>query len=140
MEKFKRILLWIWQLPQNLLGLLLMLILQGETKHKLGSVRFYYFSKFPGGVTLGEYIFVGTKKETTVKHEFGHVIQSRILGPLYLIVIGLFSIGHAWLNEVIGCCDRHSDGYYHFWTEKWANRLGGVRGKSKVKIKSYKKI
>ena len=127
MEKFKQIVLWIWQLPQNLLGLLLMLILQGETRHRLGSIRFYYLKTFPGGVTLGEYIFVGRKQDLTVRHEFGHVMQSRYLGPLYLLVIGLPSLLHAWLNGAIGCCDRHPDGYYHFYTESWADRLGGVK-------------
>lgn len=128
MKQIKNILLWIWQLPQNLLGLLLMLILQGETRHRLGTIRFYYLKTFPGGVTLGEYIFVGRKQKLTVRHEFGHVLQSRYLGPLYLIVIGLPSLLHAGLNGVLNCCDRvnHTEGYYHFYTEKWADRLGGV--------------
>lgn len=123
--------LWIWQLPQNLLGLLLMLILQGETKHILGSIRFYFLRTFPGGVTLGEYIIVGTKQDLTVRHEFGHVLQSRYLGPLYLLVIGLPSLIHAWLNGAIGCCDRHSEGYYHFYTEKWADRLAAINRNNK---------
>lgn len=123
--------LWIWQLPQNLLGLLLMLILQGETKHRLGSIRFYFLRTFPGGVTLGEYIIVGTKQDLTVRHEFGHVLQSRYLGPLYLLVIGLPSLLHAWLNGAIGCCDRHPEGYYHFYTEKWADRLAAINRNNK---------
>lgn len=126
MKQIKNILLWIWQLPQNLLGLLLMLILQGETRHRLGTIRFYYLKTFPGGITLGEYIFVGRKQELMVRHEFGHVLQSRYLGPLYLIVIGLPSLLHAGLNGVLNCCDRHPEGYYHFYTESWADRLGGV--------------
>lgn len=123
--------LWVWQLPQNLLGLLLMLILQGETKHRLGSIRFYYLKTFPGGITLGEYIIVGTKQDLKVRHEFGHVVQSRMLGPLYLFVIGLPSLIHAWLNGTIGCCDRHSEGYYHFYTEKWADRLAAINRNNK---------
>lgn len=127
MEKFKQIVLWIWQLPQNLVALVMLLILQGETRHRLGSIRFYFLKIFPGGITLGEYIIVGTRQELTVRHEFGHVLQSRYLGPLYLPVVGLCSLLHAWLNGVIGCCDRHPEGYYHFYTEKWADRLGGVK-------------
>lgn len=127
MEKFKQIVLWIWQLPQNLVALVMLLILQGETRHRLGSIRFYFLKTFPGGITLGEYIIVGTRQELTVRHEFGHVLQSRYLGPLYLPVVGLCSLLHAWLNGVIGCCDRHPEGYYHFWTEKWADRLSGVK-------------
>lgn len=127
MKKFKQIILWIWQFPQNLVGLLLLLILQGETKHKLKTIRFYYLKTFPGGITLGEYIIVGTKQNLVVRHEFGHVLQSRYLGPLYLIVIGLASIIHAGFNNIIGCCEKHNEGYYHFWTEKWANKLGNVK-------------
>lgn len=124
MNLFLQILLWIWQLPQNLVGLLFLLFITGEVKHKLGSIRFFYAKNFPGGITLGEYIILYTRDEWDVRHEFGHVIQSRILGPLYLPVVGLCSLVHAWLNEAIGCCKKHPEGYHHFWTEKWANKLG----------------
>ena len=131
MNAFKTVILWIWQLPQNLVALVMLLVLQGETKHRLGSIRFYFLRTFPGGITLGEYIIVGTKQNLTVRHEFGHVLQSRYLGPLYLLVIGLPSLLHAWLNGVIGCCDRHPEGYYHFWTEKWADRLAAINRNKK---------
>lgn len=127
MSRLLHIVLYAWQLPQNLLGLLILLALKGETRHRLGSIRFYFLDAFPGGITLGEYIIVGTKQELTVRHEFGHVLQSRMLGPLYLFVVGLPSLIHAWLNGYIGCCSRHEEGYYHFYTEKWADRLGGVK-------------
>ena len=133
MNTFKTVMLWIWQLPQNLVALIMLLILQGETKHRLGSIRFYFLRTFPGGITLGEYIIVGTKQNLTVRHEFGHVLQSRYLGPLYLPVVGLCSLLHAWLNGVIGCCDRHPEGYYHFWTEKWADRLAAINRSKKNK-------
>lgn len=122
----KKIILWIWQFPQNLIALLLLLILRGEKRHALGTIRFYYLSSFPGGITLGEYIIMETKGELTVRHEYGHVLQSRMLGPLYLLVIGLPSLVHAFLNGYIGCCERAEEGYYHFYTERWANRLGGL--------------
>ena len=131
MNTFKTVILWVWQLPQNLVALVMLLVLQGETKHRLGSIRFYFLRTFPGGITLGEYIIVGTKQNLTVRHEFGHVLQSRYLGPLYLLVIGLPSLLHAWLNGVIGCCDRHPEGYYHFWTEKWADRLAEINRNNK---------
>lgn len=131
MNTFKTVMLWIWQLPQNLMALIMLLVLRGETKHRLGSIRFYFLRTFPGGITLGEYIIVGTKQNLTVRHEFGHVLQSRYLGPLYLLVIGLPSLLHAWLNGVIGCCDRHPEGYYHFWTEKWADRLAEINRNNK---------
>ena len=125
------IFLYIWQLPQNLVGLLFLLFITGEVKHKLGSIRFFYAKSFPGGITLGEYIILGTRDEWDVKHEFGHVLQSRYLGPLYLLVVGIFSLIHAGINNIIGCCKKHKEGYYHFWTEKWANKLSYKYGRQK---------
>ena len=55
-------------------------------------------------------------------HEYGHTIQSLILGPLYLIVIGIPSTMWAFLFE-----KKRKDEqipYGAFFTEKWANRLG----------------
>lgn len=115
--------LYLWQLPQNLVGLLFLLVLKGETRHRLGSIRFFFLDTFPGGITLGEYIIVGTRQELTVRHEYGHVLQSRMLGPLYLIVIGLPSLMWAWLGDSIA----PGKSYYWFYTERWADRLGGVR-------------
>lgn len=54
-------------------------------------------------------------------HEYGHTIQSLILGPLYLIVIGIPSTMWAFLFE-----KKRKDEqipYGAFFTEKWANRL-----------------
>lgn len=127
MRKVLNVALWLWQFPQNLLGLGLLLVLKGETRHKLGSIRFYFLDTFPGGITLGEYIIIGNNEAVTICHEFGHVVQSRMLGPLYLFVVGIPSIVHAWLNDDIGCCRHHSTGYYHFYTEKWADKLGDVK-------------
>ena len=123
MKTLKSILLYLWQLPQNLVGLLFLLILTGETRHRLGIIRFYFLDSFPGGITIGEYIIVGTRQQLAVRHEFGHVRQSRMLGWLYLPVIGLPSVLWAWLGEWIA----PGKSYYWFYTERWADRLGGVK-------------
>lgn len=122
MKILTSILLYLWQLPQNLAGLLLLLVLNGETRHRLQNIRFYFLKSFPGGITLGKYIIVGTQQQLTVRHEFGHVRQSRMLGWLYLPVIGLPSLLWAVLGGMI-CPFRD---YYWFYTEAWADRLGGV--------------
>ena len=77
-----------------------------------------------GAITLGDYVFVGLNSEykETVKHELGHTIQSKILGPLYLIVIGIPSIIWAAVHKKIA----PNKPYDWFITEKWANKLGGV--------------
>jgi len=62
-----------------------------------------------------------------VAHELGHTKQSRLLGPLYLPVVGLPSISRAAYalvhREVTG---KQWTGYYEGYPENWADRLGGV--------------
>ncbi len=121
----EQILLYIWQLPQNLAGLLVRLICKGERKMKIGNIVVYYLSSFPGGISLGSTIMIGTKNEFTAKHERGHQIQSKYLGPLYLLVIGVPSFIWAYLYINIQAIKRHWS-YYDFYPEKWADKLGGV--------------
>ena len=70
-----------------------------------------------------------TKKEEqlerVLKHESGHQVQSFILGPLYLLVIGLPSI--VWNVCFRKYRAKYQISYYDFYTEKWANQLGGIK-------------
>lgn len=120
-KKVKNILLYIWCLPQNLLGLLFLLFIRGEERHTLGDIGFYFSDSFPGGISLGQYIIYGEKNEKGVRHEYGHCLQSKMLGPLYLLAVGLPSLLHAWLCR----CENHS--YYDVYPENWADRLGKVK-------------
>lgn len=114
---------WVWQLPQNLLGVLWKDIKKDSiiTEISNDDIRLVdakaYLIKAGGSVTLGKYVFISQTyrdQGMIIKHECGHVKQSKMLGPLYLIVIGVPSILHAWLNDYIGC-DEES-GYSHFYT------------------------
>lgn len=137
----KEIGLWIWQLPQNLLGLVLLLVYKPDLKMKAENGNMVYFSKdMPGGISLGRYSIIDKDYHTYVaggdmektmeldvtKHEaLGHGTQSRWLGPFYLPVIGLPSIVWAWIYP----CKRWpytKNGYYVFYTEKWADKLAGI--------------
>lgn len=119
------VLLYIWQLPQNLAGLIYMIILRGEKRIlKQRGIVFYVAPTMNGGVSLGNYIFLSERsglKEPAYDHELGHCIQSRILGPLYLPIVGLCSGLHCLFHN-------RKNNYYEFWTEKWANKLGGIEG------------
>lgn len=127
MSRMLHIVLYMWQLPQNLVGLLFMaflkpLVLLEDT----GYAKVYRSNRMSGGISLGQYAFVsnvGSRNENTIRHEgIGHPRQSRMLGPLYLIVIGLPSLLWAWSHNWIAA----EKSYYWFYTEKWADRLGGV--------------
>lgn len=117
------ILLYIWQLPQNIAGLILLLYFRKERKvWDYEGIRFYVAPKMQGAITLGQYIILSPYSATdteTFIHEFGHTIQSKYLGPLYLIVIGITSLLHAALHD----CKESGKSYYHFYTERWANNL-----------------
>ncbi|MBR5199460.1 MAG: hypothetical protein IKW20_06490 [Bacteroidales bacterium] len=121
----KNFLLYIWQLPQNIVGLLFLLFIRGEERHSLDGITFYEAESFNGGISLGKYIIVYKKRESTIRHEYGHCIQSRMLGPLYLLIVGIPSLIWASMYGVVISHKKYD--YSDFWCERWADRLGGVR-------------
>jgi len=120
---------WIWQLPQNILGLIMSLFLRPLTKLNADTIATVYSSsRMSGGISLGDYAFVSkisAKDKLTVAHEgTGHAKQSMMLGPLYLIVIGLPSL--IWAGLYGSVIKPTKNGYYKFYTEKWADKLAGI--------------
>jgi len=125
-----------WGLPQTLVGLVLFLLHHGDrhfTYH--GAVVTVWASR--SSVSLGLFIFVppdpyarqfkgrmGARElfDRLVVHEYGHTIQSLLLGPLYLPVIGLPSA--LWSTRGSRLRRERHLPYSVFFTEKWANRLG----------------
>ena len=118
---------YIWQLPQNLIGSLYKEFISKDIITRVNydaSIYECYLTRGGGGLTLGRFIFVNqhfTDLEETIFHEIGHVKQSRILGPLYLIIIGIPSISWAGLRRLIPALKKIN--YYWFYTENWANNL-----------------
>ena len=123
----KNLLMWLWQFPQNLLaicieGILCEVAYRGDM---VGGNTMIYNYVLPT-MSLGNYIFVDTmSSQKSIQHEFGHSKQSDILGPLYLIVIGIPSLLH---NIVHYLCSKIGIkwNYYSFYTESWANKLVGI--------------
>lgn len=132
----KDVLLYIWQLPQNLLALILRVIYAwyfGKPfMAEYYDIKYWWFPKWRCGVSLGNYVLLGTNylnSMDTIAHEYGHTRQSRMLGPMYLLVIGLPSaMGNLWDRwfhrkwSYKDCCKW----YYNQPWEKWADKLGGV--------------
>ena len=123
MKPIVRILLWLWQFPQNLLGLLLVLLYQRRAVANVvdRGVVYYIVPGFRGGISLGLFVIVNRyffENPNMWLHEYGHCRQSRYLGPLYLLAIGLPSLIWAALYK------PEKGNYYDFYTEKWADRLG----------------
>ena len=124
MKRIVEILLLIWQAPQNIVGLVFRLI-YGWTAILFRGVDVVVSSRFTGGISLGRTIVVKRPYLANPdgwNHEYGHTRQSLYLGPLYLLIVGVPSLLWAWWWRP----DRGVD-YYVFFTEKWADRLGGVK-------------
>lgn len=117
---------YLYQLPQNLVGLLVKLFTRAR---KVGD---HYEYDLPlGSVSLGKYIFLCPShwdNTTVLSHEYGHQKQSQMLGWLYLFVIGIPSFLWACFHRYFAkFLKKHNITYYWFYTEKWADKLGGVK-------------
>lgn len=128
-----------WGILQTFLGAVLYLL------HIRERHCFYHGAvitewKNASSVSLGMFVFVTkepyfydklsddyTKEELSQRllvHEYGHTIQSLILGPLYLIVMGIPSTIWGFLPSLNKKRKEKQISYFSFFTESWANRLG----------------
>lgn len=129
----KNILLWLWQLPQNLIGF----IYSRFAKDKISwcGVTVYIAPCFKAGVSLGQYIIldniyyddkiIPANLCRVIKHEKGHTIQSKYLGWFYLFVVGIPSLCRNIMSR-INPTKYNYVWYYSGFPEKQADKLGGV--------------
>ena len=129
-------LLFIWELPQNIFGLVVYAIM--KSRHRIINAEpetHRLFIETPNtGVSLGWFIFwtpAGNRFPYLTNdcrmHEYGHAKQSVMLGPAYLIVVGIPSLSRVFYRK----CFRkrygmHWKNYFNGYPENWADRLGGV--------------
>jgi hypothetical protein len=81
---------------------------------------FVFWSRVDGALVRGN-------PSINKEHEYGHALQSRLLGPLYLPVVGVSSsLRFAYAGARFLVTKTPWDGYYDGFPENWADRLGGV--------------
>lgn len=125
MNIFKKIISYIWELPQDVLGFIISR--NCKFRHEVNGRMFYEWKSYEG-MSLGHFIFmhpryIGSK---LIRHEYGHCIQSSILGWLYLPIVGISS--WVWYHRFAKYRKKHPRAsYYDMPIESWANRLGKVR-------------
>ena len=134
MYKVNHLVYWLlqlsWGLIQNVVGFGIFLVL-----HILDFKRekhFYHGAivtmwKYPFSMGCGMWIFLGHKGKNVEKvlvHEYGHTIQSIILGPLFMPVVAIPSL--TWAFTPVFVKYRRKTGYLYtdFYCEAWANNLG----------------
>lgn len=115
---------WTWGFPQTLLGAILYLIHTGTPRSRFHGCAVTHWDQ-RGSMSMGMFLFLGDTQDPRVAvHEFGHSVQSAILGPLFLPLIGLPS--YLWCNLPVCRTLRQerSISYYWLYCESEANLLG----------------
>lgn len=123
---------FIWQLPQHILFFILSIFIKHDLYVIYKGKRIYKIkTKFFSGVSLGNYIFLNENyfanyisTSQTIRHEYGHSIQSLILGPLYLFLVGIPSL---CLNILSRFNSKIYNNYYKVYPENWADTLGDAQ-------------
>ncbi|MBD5128727.1 MAG: hypothetical protein HDT43_02195 [Ruminococcaceae bacterium] len=123
------ILQWTWGIIQNVVGFILFLANYRRLHFRYNGAVVTVWKSKRGSMGLGMFIFLSESamnenREFTLMHEYGHTVQSCILGPLFLPVIGLPSLLWAGLPVLRRYRERKSVAYYRLYTERWANFLG----------------
>lgn len=144
MNKIIFLLLIVWQFPQFIAGLFMKNFLKVSKVEKYKDAKIFCvdnFNKF--GISFGYHIFLSNddRGRELLLHEYGHSIQSRILGLFYVPVVGAYSIiRQIYYLKKISNIKNSSDKkklwsqYYQGFPEKWANRL------AKVNMDTWKNI
>lgn len=140
MKNFVRIFLqlfvWIWQLPQIVICCLWCIIARPRYLYSHHNVLLFTCN-FAGGVSFGPMAFYSERHRNLLlskdrrvmpylNHEYGHSMDSRLFGPLYLLVIGIPSGVHLWVREWLKSRFQRLENYYAFYPERRANRNSGV--------------
>lgn len=122
-----------WQLPQIALGAVVSAapIISSKAVFEDKKICFWHSNM---GMSLGHYIFLPEQlseipvddlpAQAIFRHEFGHTIQSSILGPAYLIAVGLPSVIWAHTPPLKKMRASKNISYYDFTVEKDATRRG----------------
>ena len=118
---------WTWGILQTLLGFAVFLVCVRDRHYSYHDAVVTEW-KSTSGLSLGMFVFVPRDTSSRLlRHEYGHTIQSLILGPLYLLVIGVPSF--LWASLPVCRKRRREKGisYYSFYPERWADKMGKVQ-------------
>lgn len=136
MQSFKIPFLFLWEFPQNLLGVIVFAIMKYQGKVvRVEQTGIKFLIETPKtGVSLGWIIFwtpSGNRfahlTNDCLLHELGHSRQSVLLGPLYLVIIGIPSLCRVIYSRWYYRKNHKKwENYFNGFPENWADKLGGV--------------
>lgn len=115
-----------WGLPQTLIGLGFFIV-NRKHNHKMYRSSIDTQWNYYGGLSLGLFIFTPNDKYDNSNlirvHEYGHCIQSVVLGPLMLFV-GIISVIWGNLPYFDRLRKRKNLPYTACFVEAWASKWG----------------
>ncbi|HKM21523.1 MAG TPA: hypothetical protein VJZ01_05735 [Lachnospiraceae bacterium] len=132
-----------WGILQTILGFAVFLV-NVKQRHTIYHGAIVTEWKLSTSASLGLFVFiaVGAANDVHKKllvHEYGHTIQSLLLGPFYLIVIGVPSSLWCLLPYFQNIRKKRSISYYAMYTERWANQWGEkVTGEASMGLASLR--
>ena len=117
-----------WGVLQTLVGGVMFLVLI-RRRHFIYRCCVVTEWKRPQSASVGLFVFLseslsGQYRDEVLIHEYGHTVQSLMLGVLYPFAVSLPSA--VWCMTPYFERFRRDKGisYYSFYTERWANSLG----------------
>lgn len=119
-----------WGFLQTLLGACVWLLFCPGNRPEMFHGTLVLRWKKSTSASLGLFLFLSdTIKEPALfsamrVHEYGHFIQSLILGPLYLPLVALPSMLWCCVPVFRSWRNSREYSYYSFYTERWADHLG----------------
>lgn len=125
----------LWGLPQTILGFAVFLRFR-KAPHSWYHGAVVTEWKNRTGLSLGLFLFIpeGKNGQDFLVHEYGHTIQSLVLGPLYLIVVGIPSAMWCNISWFVKLRRKKNISYQAFYTERWANLWGEKASGEKVRL------
>ena len=124
------ILQWTWGILQNIAGLAVFLVNIRKKHYIYRKCVVTEWNSPDSSMGLGMFIFIGkcdVGNREILAHEYGHTVQSVILGPLFLFVIAFPSLFWANSRRMIQRRRNRNISYYHFYPERWANHIARRR-------------
>ena len=125
-----------WGLVNNIIALeilIVLMIINPRRNRKMFFNAFLIEWKLSSSLGIGNFIFTDNSNKDICIHEYGHNIQSIILGPLFIFVIGIPSFLWLMLPAFQTIRKIKKISYYDFYPERWANKLGSKYTKTNFK-------
>jgi RHS repeat-associated protein len=107
--------------PQSVIGLgagIIFTLLGADVRPKWGMgaiVEMPAYMGNPGGISFGP-VVIGGHGFSDYQHEFGHTWQSRVLGPFYLLIVGIPSL----ISAATSSYAEHNKFFSEAWANSWA--------------------